>query len=696
MELITLGRAAKQAWDDVRRYFQSQDEVSQNEVLELYARAHTVYNCANVRAQNVARVPMRAVDERGYPITHEVNAVFANGGNYIDVVQAMELALSFVGHTLVIPQTNFLGQFVPRGDNLRWVNPYLYTRIETPSQGLVGFRFNRWGTGHEPLNRPDIPAQYALYMSQFDFRNDFDGVGWAEVAFFAGSAQHEKWQTVYSYFVNRAVPATILQDASDSLLPMSRNMEAPAQLQELLDRLFKGSRNNGKTLVSPNRLEYLRLQQNLGELALEKLSPEIRKAIHDAAQVPEVLANFNAATYDNADAAIQFWLRYWLVPRCEWYARKYSQFFSQWYNEPLTIKPDFSDVLEGDDQTERINAQVNAGYMDLHTAQVEAGLPGDLYLKGLYLVPGFGPVPGEHLRDFWQIKAPVSGVSPVALSIDPTQPLLLNERNPFVPDPIFDEIRTAARKGAAFVPDKLPASTAVYITVLRELGIESDTLIRAAKTHYVGVNAAKAIQSTRLDFEQTFEDILNGARSGDIDRRRFSTLVRGEIKRFIRLAFLDGLRDGGIEDAETDAEDEETIAGLIDAQSAFVTDLGDVLFKGEGISDEAATQRPAMWFNKSIYPAYTEGLMSAAANGYFEWVYGDTEHCSDCLALNGQVHRMRDYQKSGWLPKAGKLKCNGFNCACALVPRPGGKASGRFPRAAAHKAHSPVEMSICS
>lgn len=682
MELITLGRAAKQAWESIRHHFLGQEDVSEQDVLELYARAHTVYNCANVRAQNVARVPMRAVNLKGEPVQHEVNAVFADTSNYFEIAEASEMALSFVGTNLLIPQTNFLGDFVATSDNLRWVHPSLYSRVETPQDGLVRFRFNWWGTGHEPLKRPDIPAQYALYMHQFDFRNEFDGVAWGEVAFFAGSAQHEKWQTVWSYFVNRAIPASILQDAADSKLPIANNLDAPEQLRKLLDRLFSGSRNAGKTLVSPSRLEYIQVQQDMDKMALEKLSPEIRKAIHAAAQVPEVLANFNAATYDNADAAINFWLRYWLVPRCEWYARQYSNFFSRWYGETLLIRPDFSGILESEDNTERINAQVGAGYMDLYTAQVEAGLEPDLSLKGLYMVPGIGPVPAVELPNLWRSKvavpAPVdAGVGTFA--VDHPNPPLLAERNPFVPDDVFGEIKMATRKGASFVPDKLPAVTAQYMRVLSEQGLEQDTIIRAAKAQYMLVHAAKAIQATRVLFEDTFADILASARAEDINRRRAGTLVRAEIGRFIELAFADGLKDGGVDDAALDDEDRELVNNLKAAQSAFVTDFLNTVYK-TGISDDQAAGKPEQWFNGSVYPAYIAGLQSAAGNMMMRWSLGRTEkHCRSCLALNGQVHRLKDFINNGFYPKSDALICGpGKHCDCTVTPAPGEKASGRL------------------
>lgn len=185
----------------------------------------------------------------------------------------------------------------------------------------------------------------------------------------------------------------------------------------------------------------------------------------------------------------------------------------------------------------------------------------------------------------------------------------------------------------------------------------------------------KDIQATRLDFEGDVEDALAGAVSGRIDRRRFGIVMRALVTRYGRQAFQDGLTDGGIEDPPT-PEDLNTIASLVASQSQYVTNLGDTLY-GAGLTESQIAEKPAMWYNKSIQPFYQAGLASADRNGLYEWVYGDTEHCGDCLRLNGQKHRMRDWIKSGFLPQNDTLECHGFNCRCRLV-KTTGRASGRF------------------
>lgn len=182
----------------------------------------------------------------------------------------------------------------------------------------------------------------------------------------------------------------------------------------------------------------------------------------------------------------------------------------------------------------------------------------------------------------------------------------------------------------------------------------------------------KAIQATRIDFEDEFEDLLTRARNDEATRQQFRSKLASLLNKYGKMAFMDGLTDGGLDEPELDDDDRDTIARLLAEQSEYVSGITDTLFKGDGVSDAQADFKPAMWFNKSINPMYQAGLVSADKNGLYEWVYGATEHCADCLALNGQRHRLKEFNKRGLMPQSSTLECKGFQCKCKLV-----KVSGR-------------------
>lgn len=196
------------------------------------------------------------------------------------------------------------------------------------------------------------------------------------------------------------------------------------------------------------------------------------------------------------------------------------------------------------------------------------------------------------------------------------------------------------------------------------------------RTAEVSRGTVKTLQATRLDFEGDFEDLLASAQADDTSRRRFGTVLRALIAKYGKRAYQDGLVEGGIEDDLTDG-DLSAIGSLVSDQTGYVTDFANKVYSADGLSELLAEQKPEQWFNKSINPFYLEGLQSADENGLYEWVYGDTEHCADCKRLDGQKHRLKDWIKSGWKPKADKLACKGFKCKCSYV-KTKGRTSGSY------------------
>lgn len=243
----------------------------------------------------------------------------------------------------------------------------------------------------------------------------------------------------------------------------------------------------------------------------------------------------------------------------------------------------------------------------------------------------------------------------------------------FLPDDVFSELKVAARKGAGFVPVKLPSATITYIKHLKEIGFETDVVLTAAKSFTVSVLARKAVSATQRDFEREFDNLMEAARADETTRRQASSKLRSLISTYVDIAFQDGLIDGGVDELAVTDEDKQALAKVKSDQSAFITSFLDELFKGDGITDNQAVYKATQWWGLSIYPAYLAGLESAAADNMFTWKLGKTEkHCESCLALDGQRHRFSAFKAAGWLPKGRKLICGaGGLCDCDIVADPG-------------------------
>lgn len=192
--------------------------------------------------------------------------------------------------------------------------------------------------------------------------------------------------------------------------------------------------------------------------------------------------------------------------------------------------------------------------------------------------------------------------------------------------------------------------------------------------------SVKAIQATRIDFEDAFADVMKDALTGNLTRRRWSTIVRALISQYCNKAYRDGLADGGVDD-EPDEAEQDTIAAHIRAQSEYVTNLGAALYRDEDtVSQAMADQKPQMWFKKSVEPMYTAGLVSANGNQLLEFVGDDgAESCNTCQRLKGQVHRAKDWQRKRLWPgvDTDNFECGGFHCAHTLT-RVAGKARGSW------------------
>ena len=197
-------------------------------------------------------------------------------------------------------------------------------------------------------------------------------------------------------------------------------------------------------------------------------------------------------------------------------------------------------------------------------------------------------------------------------------------------------------------------------------GYNKSTAKHSVKWYFEEVKrqlAIKAIQATRIDFEDDFDDALQVYIDGNSTRRQWSIRVRAMIRKADNKAFRDGLGDGGVEE-EPDDEERVEINLFIAEQTKYVTRLGADVKSGKLAS---ASGKGKNWFNKSVMPMYQAGLNSAAGNRMAEWALGKTKvHCRSCKGYNGQRHRYKHWVRIGAMPQSDELACHGDNCDCTL------------------------------
>ena len=254
--------------------------------------------------------------------------------------------------------------------------------------------------------------------------------------------------------------------------------------------------------------------------------------------------------------------------------------------------------------------------------------------------------------------------NPLAAVADPTavQANLASEDNPANAS---DDERPA--KGA--VPPQLQGKQLSNGTAAR-VGGELHTDRSGRGLHLSG---QKDFSATKDAFVSDVAASISDASNAVITPGAFAIRVRASLSKFGKAAYLDGLNDGGVEADTLEGDDSDTYATILAEQSGYVTDAR------RGITDFSgdAESRAQLWGNKSLELFYQAGVVSADKNGMYEWVYGDTEHCADCLRLNGQKHRMKDWIAEDWMPKSDTLECHGFRCQCELK-KTTGRAKGSY------------------
>jgi hypothetical protein len=180
--------------------------------------------------------------------------------------------------------------------------------------------------------------------------------------------------------------------------------------------------------------------------------------------------------------------------------------------------------------------------------------------------------------------------------------------------------------------------------------------------------AQKALSATQRTFKQRFIELAMQVQNNVISKAVLRPALRLALLEAGADALRDGLADGGAPMPQLDDEARQALSVWRAEQSPFISKFVKELFDTPFTFD-ALQRRAEMWVNKSVNPIYYRGLELANRNQRFMWVVNPVkEHCKTCLKLNGQIHRMKDYRRTGLLPQSSKLICGGYRCGCALLP----------------------------
>jgi hypothetical protein len=159
-------------------------------------------------------------------------------------------------------------------------------------------------------------------------------------------------------------------------------------------------------------------------------------------------------------------------------------------------------------------------------------------------------------------------------------------------------------------------------------------------------NATQAPPVTKAidDTESAFISEIQAAMQDGVDRTvtKASTAarIRGAISRYGKLAYQDGLEDGGVDSSDLDDDDLRLIADYNVWDSVYVTDLVNEIYSEAGMSETPETRAPKWVSTLNRY--YYGGIASADKNGMYIFTGDDgKENCDTCASLKGVKHRMK-------------------------------------------------------
>jgi len=198
-------------------------------------------------------------------------------------------------------------------------------------------------------------------------------------------------------------------------------------------------------------------------------------------------------------------------------------------------------------------------------------------------------------------------------------------------------------------------------------------IVEAARAPWSMIWKASPASGIRKRYQSKLTDLIRRLVSQDIDAADFVDVAFSATTSAYWDAFNLGRQAGGI-DEDVDVNSEE--AGIVMAKLVFahasISKIVALLGQppDPALQSQALARVPAI--GAAIETLYYEGLASGTANPLYQWIIGGTkEHCTDCLAYNGQRHRIKDWEAAGAIPQTFGLECRGFKCQCELRRSPG-------------------------
>lgn len=164
---------------------------------------------------------------------------------------------------------------------------------------------------------------------------------------------------------------------------------------------------------------------------------------------------------------------------------------------------------------------------------------------------------------------------------------------------------------------------------------------------------------------------VRGLWSGAFDRDQFESNMIVLVNDALAAAFAEGADENGIKPADYSDVEQQAINDAADSEADHIADLAafvEAHNRASGGLLETAYQRVELWVNRYMDVVNRAKVLTGKDRKY-RWDLGDTEHCTTCSNLAGQIRRA-SFWEAHVMPQSppnDKLECGGWQCGCRLT-----------------------------
>lgn len=187
----------------------------------------------------------------------------------------------------------------------------------------------------------------------------------------------------------------------------------------------------------------------------------------------------------------------------------------------------------------------------------------------------------------------------------------------------------------------------------------------AVKAMRIYIKQTKTVDYMRRTLWRAVRELY----ANEIDEFEMIDIMTSVITEQYNRAWREGARSVNVDPRDFEEEDFDEIERLIDAEFEFIPDFV------QDIVDARTEEKPVEPFRSRVdmWASRYNQIVDLAKVWFgdrekLEWIYGDTEHCATCLALNGIVAWAKEWAEADVMPQSDKLECGGFRCKCRLEP----------------------------